>query len=322
VTVLVTGGAGFIGTNVADRLLRGGTRVRVLDNLARPGVEENLAWLLEQHGDQVEAVVGDVRDPVTMRHAVDGVEAVFHFAAQVAVTTSLDDPWDDFRVNVEGTLRVLEALRGTRTPLLFTSTNKVYGSLDDVDDSVRAISEERRLDFCTPYGCSKGAADQYVLDYAKSFGLPATVFRMSCIYGPHQHGNEDQGWVAHFLLQALRGEPITIYGDGTQVRDVLYVQDLVDAMLAAIGRSGDVFNVGGGPDNAISLLDLLDLIAEVHGARPVVDFAPMRPGDQRWYVSDTGRLARAIGWHPRVGVEEGVFELYRWLAASRAGAVA
>jgi CDP-paratose 2-epimerase len=320
VTVLVTGGAGFVGTNVADRLLRRGARVRILDSLARPGVEENLAWLQEQHGSRLDAVIADIRDRDAVERAADGVDAVFHFAAQVAVTTSLDDPWDDFRVNVEGTLRLLEALRGTQTPLLFTSTNKVYGALEDVEAD--SISERRALDFCTPYGCSKGAADQYVLDYAKSFGLPATVFRMSCIYGPHQHGNEDQGWVAHFLLRALRGEPITIYGDGTQVRDVLYVDDLVDAMVAAIGHGGEVFNVGGGPENAISLLDLLDLIEEVHGSRPTVDFAPTRPGDQRWYVSDTTKLSRAIGWHPRVGVEEGVFELYRWLAAERAGAPA
>ncbi|MFL5929162.1 MAG: NAD-dependent epimerase/dehydratase family protein, partial [Gaiellaceae bacterium] len=219
---LVTGGAGFIGTNVADRLLGGGTRVRILDDLSRPGVAENLTWLQARYDGALEVELGDVRDPVIVRRAVRGVDRVFHFAAQVAVTTSLVDPLDDFRVNTEGTLRLLEALRGSRTPFLFTSTNKVYGSLPDVEltrvadrwvpADLDGISEARPLCFCTPYGCSKGAADQYVLDYARSFGLPAVVFRMSCIYGPHQHGNEDQGWVAHFLLSALRGDPVVIYG--------------------------------------------------------------------------------------------------------------
>jgi CDP-paratose 2-epimerase len=321
-TTLVTGGAGFVGTNVADRLLRSGERVRVFDNLGRQGVEENLVWLREQHGRRVDIELGDIRDPIAVSRAVRGVDRVFHFAAQVAVTTSLDDPYDDFTVNVGGTVRLLEALRGTGVPLLFTSTNKVYGSLVDVTGDCFGVSEERPLDFCTPYGCSKGAADQYVLDYAHSFGLPTVVFRMSCIYGPHQHGNEDQGWVAHFLLRALQGSPITIFGDGTQVRDVLFVDDLVDAMLATIGRTGDVFNVGGGADNAISLLDLLDLIEEVHGEAPRVEFASMRPGDQRWYVSDTRKLEQAVGWRPRVGVADGVGLLYDWLSRARSKAAA
>jgi CDP-paratose 2-epimerase len=333
---LVTGGAGFVGTNVADRLLRSGVRVRVLDDLSRAGVEENLAWLRAQHGRRIEPLVGDVRDEDLVASAVQGVDAVFHFAAQVAVTTSLDDPFGDFTVNAQGTVNVLEALRGTRVPILFTSTNKVYGSLPDVElrrvgdrwvpRDALGISESRPLAFCTPYGCSKGAADQYVLDYAKSFGLPAVVFRMSCIYGPHQHGNEDQGWVAHFLLRALRDEPVVVYGDGAQVRDVLYVDDLVDAILAAVGRAdvlaGEAFNVGGGPDNTISLLELLDLIEELHGSRPAVEYGAERPGDQRYYVSDSRKLARAIGWRPRVGVADGVAALYDWLSGVRAEAVA
>jgi CDP-paratose 2-epimerase len=319
VTALITGGAGFVGTNVADRLLRAGERVRVFDNLARAGVTENLAWLQQQHGDRLEVAIGEIRDADAVARATRAVDRVFHFAAQVAVTTSMDDPFADFAVNVEGTVRLLEALRGSGVPLLFTSTNKVYGALDGAQ---APVSEAQPLDFCTPYGCSKGAADQYVLDYAKSFGLPTVVFRMSCIYGPHQHGNEDQGWVAHFLLRALEGEPITIYGDGTQVRDVLYVEDLVDAMLGAVGRAGEVFNVGGGADNAISLLDLLDLIEELHGVQPRIELAPERPGDQRWYVSNTEKLERELGWRPRVGVADGVAALYDWLAASRAGAAA
>jgi CDP-paratose 2-epimerase len=316
VTALVTGGAGFIGTNVADRLLQNGERVRILDNLSRAGVEENLAWLERRHGSRVEAEIADVSDAAALARAVRGVDRVFHFAAQVAVTTSLDDPYADFHTNVVGTVRLLEALRGTRVPLLYTSTNKVYGALPDV--ALDAVSEHQPLDFCTPYGCSKGAADQYVIDYAHSYGLPAVVFRMSCIYGPHQHGNEDQGWVAHFLLQALRGQTITIYGDGEQVRDVLFVEDLVDAMTATIGRCArEAFNVGGGPENAISLLDLLALIEELHGERPRVEFAEVRPGDQKWYVSDPTKLERAVGWRPRVRIEEGVAALYLWLADAR-----
>jgi CDP-paratose 2-epimerase len=250
---------------------------------------------------------------------VRGVDRVFHFAAQVAVTTSLDDPYDDFTVNVGGTVRLLEALRGTGTPLLFTSTNKVYGPLADVNGDCFGISEERPLDFCTPYGCSKGAADQYVLDYAHSFGLPTVVFRMSCIYGPHQFGNEDQGWVAHFLIRALRGEPITIYGDGMQVRDILFVEDLADAFLLAQANMdnpavrGHAFNIGGSPANTISLHDLLDHVERLHGARPEVRFGPWRPGDQRYYVSDVSKMQAATEWRPRVGVREGVARLDEWL---------
>jgi len=339
---LVTGGAGFVGTNVADRLLGDGQRVRILDDLSRPGVEENLLWLQAEHGGSVEVEVGDLRSPATLARCVRGVERVFHFAAQVAVTTSLDDPIDDFSVNAEGTIRLLEALRvsGARVPLLFTSTNKVYGALPDlrverIEDRwmptdfgfrTHGVSERRHLDFCTPYGCSKGAADQYVLDFAKTFGLPAMVFRMSCIYGPHQHGNEDQGWVAHFLIRALQDEQVVVYGDGAQVRDILFVDDLVEAMLLATRRAGSLagqaFNVGGGPDNTISLLELLDLIDDVHGVRPRVRYAAERPGDQRYYVSDTRKLQRATGWEPRVGVAEGVGELYHWLAEARPRRVA
>jgi CDP-paratose 2-epimerase len=331
---LVTGGAGFVGTNVADRLLEEGRRVRVLDSLARPGVERNLRWLQERWGERVEVVVGDVCDGPALARATADVTDVFHFAAQVAVTTSLDDPYADFRTNVEGTVRLLERLRRLPEPpfVLFTSTNKVYGALPDValerrddrwtpaDDRV-GIDESRPLDFCTPYGCSKGAADQYVLDYAKSYGLRSVVFRMSCIYGPHQHGTEDQGWVAHFLIRALRGEPLTFYGDGAQVRDVLFVDDLVDAMLRARDHAGVLagrsFNIGGGADNTTSLLELLELIADLHGERPDVRFAEERQGDQRWYVSDTGAFRAATGWRPRAGVADGVEALYRWLVESR-----
>jgi CDP-paratose 2-epimerase len=332
---LVTGGAGFVGTNLAHRLARDGHRVRVLDNLSRPGVERNLRWLRDRHPERVEVHVADVRDPLAVGRAVEGADQVFHFAAQVAVTTSLDDPRADFEVNAGGTFNLLEALRQADEPpaFVFTSTNKVYGTLPDLpldrdgdrwepaDPELRlyGLDETFPLDFCTPYGCSKGAADQYVLDAAKSFGLPAAVFRMSCIYGPHQHGTEDQGWVAHFLLRALAGETITIYGDGAQVRDVLWVEDLVDAFLRVRDRierlAGLAFNVGGGGENTVSLLDVIDLIGDVHGRRPRVELAPARAGDQRYYVADTRRLEAATGWQPRMGVAEGIEELYRWLRA-------
>jgi CDP-paratose 2-epimerase len=330
---LVTGGAGFVGSNLVDRLAREGRRVRILDNLSRPGVERNAEWLRRRHGGQIELVRADVRDEAVLRRALQDVEAVFHFAAQVAVTTSLDDPRDDFQVNLGGTFAMLEGVRRLPRPprLFFTSTNKVYGSLPDVElrregdryapvreEILRqGISEERPLDFHSPYGCSKGGADQYVLDYARTYGLETVVFRMSCIYGPRQFGTEDQGWVAHFLLRALAGETISLYGDGRQVRDILFVEDLVEAFLAAERRlpeiAGQAFNVGGGPANTVSLLELLDLVAELTGRRPEVNHAPWRTGDQRYYVSDTRRLQRTTGWRPEVGVRQGVTRLLQWL---------
>ncbi|HZU20380.1 MAG TPA: NAD-dependent epimerase/dehydratase family protein [Gaiellaceae bacterium] len=338
--VVVTGGAGFVGANLVSRLVEDGEDVVVLDSLARAGVERNLRWLKAVHGERVRFERSDVRDREVVRRALRRADAVFHLAAQVAVTTSLDDPVDDFRANVEGTINVLEEARRLDEPpfVLFTSTNKVYGSLADLelrrrDDrwepadraiAEHGLSESRPLDFCTPYGCSKGAADQYVLDYAKSYGLPTVVFRMSCIYGPHQHGNEDQGWVAHFAICALDEEPITLYGDGAQVRDLLFVDDLVEAMQLARANAdavaGTPFNMGGGPDNAISLLEVLEQLAELHGRMPAVRFAAERKGDQRYYVADTRRFRAATGWRPRVDVGDGVERLYRWLAQERAAA--
>jgi CDP-paratose 2-epimerase len=337
IPALITGGAGFIGTNLADRLLRAGHSVTVLDTLSRPGVERNVRWLRQTHGRRVQIEIADIRDQRAVRRAVQQASRVFHFAAQVAVTTSLTDPVADFEVNVSGTLQVLEALRACADPppLVFTSTNKVYGDLSDVrlrlngnryepdDQDVRdhGFGETRTLDFHSPYGCSKGAADQYILDYARSFGLPTVVFRMSCIYGPHQFGTEDQGWVAHFLIRAIEGQPISIFGDGKQVRDALFVDDLVDALLLAQSNaralSGQAFNIGGGPENVTSLLDLIDLIADLRGERPSLEFGPWRPGDQRYYVSDIRKFAAATGWRPTTSVHQGVSALYRWLLESR-----
>ena len=338
-TTLITGGAGFIGTNLARRLLADGDDVLVFDSLARAGVEANLAALRDEFGGRLDVVIADVRDAAALRRAVDRADRVFHFAAQVAVTTSLVDPMEDFEVNTRGTLTLLEAIRARSEPppLVFTSTNKVYGALEDVglrrrnrryepvDPAIalRGVSESRPLDFYSPYGCSKGAADQYVRDYARTFGVPAIVFRMSCIYGPHQLGTEDQGWVAHFVIQALEGRPITLYGDGRQVRDILFVDDLVDAMVLAQRamptESGRVFNIGGGPDNTVSLLELLQLIGEQVDRTPAVGFDAWRPGDQRYFVSDTRGFEQVTGWRPAVGVRDGVARLTGWLADRRPG---
>jgi CDP-paratose 2-epimerase len=334
--VLITGGAGFIGTNLAHRLLSSGQPVLLFDNLSRPGVERNLQWLQKEHGSLVRIDQADIRRMGAVRSAVKEASKVFHFAAQVAVTTSLDDPIEDFEINARGTLNLLEAVRNRSQPipLLFTSTNKVYGDLSDLrlqvrpdryepaDGTIRryGVSESRALAFHSPYGCSKGAACQYVLDYAHTFKLPCAVFRMSCIYGPHQFGNEDQGWVAHFLIRALEGIPITIYGDGRQVRDILFVEDLVDAFLAALNHieavAGSAFNIGGGTENTISLLELLNLIEEVHGAKPETEFEVWRPADQQYYVSDIRRFSNQTGWSPKVRVPEGIERLYQWLVHS------
>ena len=331
---LVTGGAGFVGTNLVNALVAEGRRVRVYDSLARPGVEQNLRWLLDTHGNAVEAVVGDVRDPHTLTQSVQDVDAVFHLAAQVAVTTSVVDPLLDLETNVGGTVGLLEELRtlDDPPPVVFTSTNKVYGSLPHLalrrrgdrwepeDGAVRShgISEDQPLEFCTPYGCSKGAADQYVLDYGLTYGLPSVVFRMSCIYGPFQHGNEDQGWVAHFLRRSLAGEEITIYGDGAQVRDLLHVSDLMRALLLARDGArrlaGKAFNIGGGPANALSVLEVIDRIGALDGGEPKLTFDEERVGDQRYYVSDTSRFTAATGWRPRISAIDGIERLHVWFA--------
>ncbi|MDB6087003.1 MAG: NAD-dependent epimerase/dehydratase [Gammaproteobacteria bacterium] len=336
--ILITGGAGFIGTNVAHRLLREGAHVKVLDSLSRPGSEANVRELLGRYPRQIEFVQADVRDAAAVRGAVQDVEHVYHLAAQVAVTTSLADPRQDFDINAGGTLTVLEAARTCQAPpsVIFASTNKVYGALADLalsptanryvwaDRTARAagVSESRALQFQSPYGCSKGAAEQYVLDYAHSFGLRTVVMRMSCIYGPYQNGTEDQGWVAHFVRAVLAGSPVTIYGSGLQVRDLLFVEDLVDAFehaRADIGAlSGRAFNMGGGPANAASILEVLEQIERLTGLRCPTRFGPWRTGDQRYYVSDTTAFQDATGWQPRTRVNNGLAVLLQWLGRSAA----
>lgn len=332
--ILITGGSGFIGSNLADSFLADGEDVIVLDNLSRPGVAENLRWLEDRHGSRVHALQADVRDPVDLEAPAREAKAVFHLAAQTAVTTSLEDPMMDFEVNARGTINVLESIRrsGKKTPLVFASTNKVYGALTDLqmeegqdryeptDALIRrhGVSEERKLSFCTPYGCSKGVADQYALDYAASFAIPTAVMRMSCIYGPRQFGTEDQGWVAHFLISILSGEPVVVYGNGKQVRDVLHVRDAVAAYRKALAGidaiAGSVFNLGGGPENAVSLKLVLDEIAAITGIKPRIDGGDWRKGDQLYFVADTREIERRLGWKAEIGWREGLRDLAEWLS--------
>ncbi|MCS6953515.1 MAG: GDP-mannose 4,6-dehydratase [Bryobacterales bacterium] len=328
--VLITGGAGFIGSNLADCYLSQGRNVVILDNFSRRGSEDNAAWLLSRYGGKLKVMRADVRAEGAWQDEIAQAGVVFHLAAQVAVTTSVADPRTDFEINARGTLNVLEAARAARSKpvVIYSSTNKVYGSLEAcrvvaeasryvLADLPEGIPETYPLDFQSPYGCSKGAADQYVLDYGRVYGLKTVVFRQSCIYGPRQFGLEDQGWVAWFALRALAGLPITIYGDGKQVRDVLYVDDLLAAFEAAVRRADDVaaqaFNIGGGPENTLSLRELIAML-EAELGRPVPhSFERWRPADQRVFVSDIRKASALLGWRPRVSVQDGIRRLLRWL---------
>jgi CDP-paratose 2-epimerase len=328
---LITGGAGFIGSNLAARLLDDGATVTVFDNLSRRGARHNFHWLsTHRHASSLRFVHDDVRNARAVADAVRGQTEIYHLAAQVAVTTSVENPRLDFEVNAAGTFNVLEAARASSLKpfLLFTSTNKVYGSIPDestgehplryqLREYPNGIDEKRPLDFHSPYGCSKGAADQYVRDYARVYGLPTVVFRMSCIYGPHQFGTEDQGWLAHFAISALLNRPIWIYGDGRQVRDALFVDDLVDAMQAAYRNvdrtAGHAYNIGGGRRNAVSLLELVALLEDISGRRVALEYGRWRVGDQKAYISDIRRFAQDTGWTPQTKVADGVRRLYTWL---------
>ncbi len=327
---IVTGGCGFIGSNTADRLARLGWEVTLFDSLARNGAERNLEWLRERH--PVSFVRGDVRDPAALENALRGqsFDVLIHLAAQVAVTTSVQEPRHDFEVNAGGTFNMLEAVRtlSPETIVLNASTNKVYGGMHTLEEKElesryelpalpHGIPETQPLDFHSPYGCSKGAAEQYVSDYARIYGLRTVNFRQSCIYGPRQFGVEDQGWVAWFAIAHTMSIPLTICGTGKQVRDLLYVDDLIDCYLAAIERidkvSGMSFNVGGGPANTLSLLELMDLLQQLSG-RPVTrTFTEIRPGDQPFYVADIRRAAELLDWRPRVSVDAGVRALWSWI---------
>jgi CDP-paratose 2-epimerase len=336
-SALIFGGAGFVGSNWAHHLLKtSDARVHIFDNLSRRGVERNLERLRRECAvpERLKITVGDIRNRVLVERAVQGATEVYHFAAQVAVTSSIADPREDFDVNALGTLNILEAARTSRRQpfILFTSTNKVYGNLSSkplvssekryVSRDGKGVTEDQPLDLYSPYGCSKGAAEQYVHDYSRMFALPTVVFRMSCIAGPRQMGNEDQGWVAHFLYSALEDRPLTIYGDGRQVRDVLAVEDLVDAVervRANIEKTaGQIYNVGGGMKNATSLVELMELIERVTGKRLRHSSSRARPGDQLFYVTDFQKLSTHTGWKPRLTVRQILERIYRWWSDERA----
>lgn len=329
---LITGGAGFIGSNYVNRLLQRGETVTIFDNLSRAGAVRNIRWLKEVYGEKgVDLVLGDVRETEQVARAAKQADVIVHLAAQVAVTTSVTHPREDFEVNALGTFNTLEAARlSGRNPLfLYASTNKVYGGMDDVAiveeptryryaDFPEGISESQPLDFHSPYGCSKGAGDQYVRDYARIYGMPTVVFRQSCIYGPRQYGIEDQGWVAWFVIAALTGKSISIYGDGKQVRDILFVEDLLNAYDAAIENpsvsSGQVYNIGGGAKNVLSVWTEFQPILERLIGKPLdVSWGDWRPGDQKVYVSDIRKASRDLKWAPKVSVEEGIEKLFRWV---------
>lgn len=335
-STLITGGAGFIGTNYAARLIERGDHPTIFDNLSRVGTPGNIQWLRDTYGvDSFEMIEGDVRDADAVSSAIQGAGRVLHLAAQVAVTTSVADPRTDFEINALGTLNVLEAARLSphKPVVIYASTNKVYGDLEDVQvaegedsyyfpDHPDGIAESQLMDFHSPYGCSKGAGDQYVRDYHRIFGLPTVVFRQSCIYGPHQFGIEDQGWVAWFVIAAVTGKPITIYGDGKQVRDLLFVDDLLVAYdLAAenIEKSaGQIYNIGGGRENTLSIWkEFGPLLEKELGQEIPVSREPWRPGDQRVFIADIQKASRDLGWVPEIGVESGIQKLIDWVRVNR-----
>jgi CDP-paratose 2-epimerase len=336
--VLITGGAGFIGSNLAEHLLaKTPLRIRILDNLSRAGVSHNVAWLKSLPGaaNRLEIMEEDVRDVRAVRRAVRDAGEIYHLAAQVAVTTAVEDPATDFEINVRGTFNVLESARlsGQRPFLLFTSTNKVYGALTRVPieekgthyspslPDFRGVDELEPLDFHSPYGCSKGAADQYVRDYGRIYQMPTVVFRMSCIAGPRQFGNEDQGWVAHFLYSVLSGRNITVYGDGYQVRDVLHVHDLIAAMRAVRTarqrRNGEIYNLGGGLERSISVIEMLKEIEKRTGRSPRLRYCDVRPGDQPLYITNTAKLEQETGWKARHSLSDTLDSIYRFWRANR-----
>lgn len=331
--VVITGGAGFIGCNTAAHLIQQGHEIVVIDDLSRSGSELNLAWLFEMDSSLTFHQI-DVRNYDALCEALNAVQPfdiLFHFAAQVAVTTSVLDPRNDFEINALGTLNVLEAARALETDpvIVYTSTNKVYGALEQlgvVEEESRycyeslpgGVPETMPLDFYSPYGCSKGTADQYMHDYARIYGLKTIVFRNSCIYGPRQFGVEDQGWLAWFVIAALKDKDLTIYGNGKQVRDVLHVSDLINAMLLAASNEkayGQVYNMGGGPENSISVWrEFKPMLDSLLGRDVMAEYGPWRPGDQKIYISDTSRAREVLGWEPEITVEEGVRDLYRWVS--------
>ncbi len=335
-TYFITGGAGFIGSNYADRLIRRKETVVIYDNLSRAGSQRNIEWLRRQHGDaSFQLVIGDVRDAVQLKAALKNADVFVHLAAQVAVTTSVINPREDFEINAQGTFNALEAARSQKKlpVFIYASTNKVYGKMEDIRvaeadtryeyvDHPEGIAESYPVDFHSPYGCSKGSGDQYVHDYARIYGLPTIVFRQSCIYGTRQFGIEDQGWVAWFVIAAVTGRKIKIYGDGKQVRDLLFVDDLLDAYDLAVQNSskaaGSIFNIGGGASNSISIhREFFPILEQGLEKKIEVAWGDWRPGDQKIYVSDIRKLKETLGWYPQVDIKTGIEQLVQWVRSNK-----
>ena len=335
--ILITGGAGFVGCNLADHFLNKGYKVTVFDNLSRGGTEKNLEWLKTNHKTNFEFIKSDIRNIDSILKATKDVDMVFHTAAQVAVTRSMENPREDFEINALGTFNVLEAVRQSNSNpiMIFTSTNKVYGNnvnkiplsekntrYEFVDAKYQnGIPEDFSTDADehTPYGSSKYAADVYVRDFSNIYGLNTVTFRMSCIYGIRQFGNEDQGWVSYFTISSFFNKPIVIYGDGKQVRDVLYINDLVKAFELASQNikktKGKVYNIGGGIKNTLSLLELLNSLKNL-GLNVKYKFDEWRPADQKVYISNI-KKANEFGWQPKISPEEGVKKLLNWIKENK-----
>lgn len=331
--ILIVGGAGFIGSNAADYFCKEGHDVTIFDNLFRVGTDKNLEWLTNIH-PEIKFIKGDIRNYEAVKKAIHGFDVVIHLAAQVAVTTSVTDPRTDFEINALGTFNVLEAVResGEKPLVIFSSTNKVYGGMEEIkiiekngqyvyQDYPKGIPESSTIDFHSPYGCSKGAADQYMRDYFRIYGIPTVVFRQSCIYGPHQFGIEDQGWVAWFIIATTLGKSISIYGDGKQVRDILYVDDLVHAYDMAIKNvtkvQGNIYNVGGGSENTLAIwAQFGPMLEKLFHKKLNPKWGDWRPGDQKVYISDISKIKRELGWEPKVKVEDGIKKLFDWVESN------
>lgn len=317
---LITGGAGFIGSNLANFLISQGASVTIYDNLSREIVKKNLKWLTENSANgKLEIIIDDIRNKHALNKAVKNQDAIFHLAAQTAVTNSIQNPVDDFEVNVIGTINLLEGIRryNPSAIALYSSTNKVYGSMENLKIGQNGVNEAFPLDFNSPYACSKGAADQYFYDYGRIYDLKTVVFRQSCIYGKRQFGDEDQGWVMHFLKKILQGQEINIYGNGEQVRDILYIDDLIDAYLRALNKidhiKRGIYNIGGGSENTVSLIELIKIIEKRFKKSAHYSFQKERPGDQKIFFSDNKKAYQELGWEAKIGIDEGLDKLYEWV---------
>jgi len=329
--ILITGGAGFIGANLANYFAKKGCTIHIFDNLSRRGTKENLKWLTQKHSSKIIPQIYDLRfNQAKLNELAKAVDRIYHLAGQVAVTASVKNPREDFEINALGTFNLLEAIRqsGNNPILIYSSTNKVYGGMTEIkiiekngryayQNVASGIEENRLLDFHSPYGCSKGAADQYVRDYARIYGLQAVVFRQSCIYGPRQFGIEDQGWVAWFTIAALLDKPLVIYGDGKQVRDILYIDDLIRAFDLASEKidqtKGKIYNIGGGSDNTMSLLELVAFLEKFSNKKIKPKFSDWRPGDQPIYISNISKASEEFGWWPKLSPSDGVKKLAEWV---------